>query len=860
MFFSTGSRLGPYEIVATLGAGGMGEVFRARDTRLGRDVAVKVIRARFAADADQLRRFEKEARAAAQLDHPNILVVHDVGSHEGSPYIVSELLEGESLREKLGAPLPPKKAVEYAIQVAHGLAAAHEKGIVHRDFKPENLFVTKDGRVKILDFGVAKLVQPTPPSISLTEAPTAAPATDVGVIMGTVGYMSPEQVLGKPLDSRSDLFSLGVVLYEMLCGKRPFQKETAPETMAAILREEPAEFSATNLTVPPGLDRIVRHCLEKDASNRFQSARDIAFALESLSQTTTAGTAPLRAPVRKRRVAVAAFGIALLAVYSGGLFTWGEKAGRTPVPSFKRITFRHGAVHSARFTPDYHSVVYSASWEGRQRELFVQRLASADARPLGVTNALVAGTAGGDVAILRFDTESSTRLTLAQLPLEGGTPRDLLKDLESATWDRSGNRSAIVRVVKGGQRLEYPVGKVLLETKGLETLAQPCVSPDGMQIALYLMPNGYMSNEGDICVIDASGQKRTLSKRWNETRGLAWSSDGNEVWFSATRAGFSQGLHAVTLSGRERLVARPPGNIVLQDIAPDGRVLLTFGQGRRYELRGRMAGDNAERNLSWLDGTFSPVLSPDGTQMLFQEWGEGGGVKDSTFHWRMDGSTPKRLGDGDPTGVSPDWTTALVLVGTRENSELKLVPIGAGETITLPRGSIHIYDWALWHPDGKRIVIAGSDAGGETWLFVQDLAGGLPRPISKMAVPRPWMPFSRDGRFIAASSGAGTPWVLYPIDGGQTHPIPFLKADETPIVFSDDGRSLFLMVNVLNFPLRVLRLDLETGKRDLWLELAPPDRAGVLGFNGPWLTPNGRFYAYNCWRQLSDLYVVEGLR
>jgi hypothetical protein len=847
MSLSAGTRLGPCEILASLGSGGMGEVYRARDTRLGRDVAVKVIRSRFAADTDQLRRFEKEARAAAQLDHPNILVVHDLGTHEGSPYIVSELLEGESLREKLGAPLPPKKAVEYALQAAHGLAAAHEKGIVHRDLKPENLFVTKDGRVKILDFGVAKLVQPSLPSISLTEAPTAAPATDVGVIVGTVGYMSPEQVLGKPLDARSDLFSLGVVLYEMLSGKRPFQKETAPETMAAILREEPPELSATNLTVPLGLERIVRHCLEKDASNRFQSARDIAFALDSLSQTTTAGTAPLRVPVRKRRVAVAVLGIALLAATAGGFFRWGEKAGRAPVPSFKRITFRRGRFDSARFTPDFQSVVYSAAWEGKPTELFVQRLASADARSLGVTNARVAGTAGGDVAILREDH------TLARLPLEGGTPRDLLKEILDAAWDRSGTRFAIVRFVKNKERLEFPAGKVLHETKGFESIHGTLVSPDGKRLAFF--------SGRDLCVAEPSGEWRTLSKGWLGICCPAWSPDGNEIWFSATRSGFGLELHAVTLSGAERLVTRLPGSLYLMDIAPDGRMLLNYGQTYRRELRGRMAGDAAERDLSWLDGTLMPTLAPDGTQMVFQEWGEGGSPKSAVYHWRMDGSAPKRLGDGTPYTVSPDWTTVLVGVTDGGRLELKLVPIGAGETTTLPLGPIQDYNWGAWHPDGKRIVHHGSDAEGKARLFVQQIAGGPPHPLAEALF---FGPFSPDGRFIAAWPKVGEPYALYPIDGGDSRPIPFLKADERPIVFGDDGRSLFVMATAdrRGFPVHVLRLDLKTGQRDLWLELAPPDKAGVqvMSVAHLRLTPNGRFYTYDYVRSLDDLYLVEGLR
>jgi len=287
MNLASGTKLGPYEILSPLGAGGMGEVYRARDTRLGRDVALKVVHPRLASDPERLSRFEKEARAAAQLDHPNILVVHDVGTHEGSPFIVSELLQGESLREKLGAPLPPKKAVDYAVQIAHGLAAAHEKGIVHRDIKPENVFVTKDGHVKILDFGVAKLLPSFEASGVDTETPTAS-ATQPGTAVGTVAYMSPEQIRGQPVDARTDLFSFGVVLYEMLSGKRPFQRETPAETMTAILREEPADLSETNRSAPAPLENLVRHCLEKEPDSRFQSARDVIFALEALPDVSSA--------------------------------------------------------------------------------------------------------------------------------------------------------------------------------------------------------------------------------------------------------------------------------------------------------------------------------------------------------------------------------------------------------------------------------------------------------------------------------------------------------------------------------------------------------------------------------------------
>ncbi len=328
MSLSAGARLGPYEIQSPLGAGGMGEVYRARDTRLDREVAIKVLPEQFFEDKERRERFGREAKLLAAVDHPNIATVHFFEEISGRFLLVQELLEGESLRDGLAAPLPPKKAVGIAVQIAHGLSAAHEKGIVHRDLKPENVFVTKDGRIKILDFGVAKLTQPSTSGPLDTEATTAA-ATEPGVVLGTVGYMSPEQVQGKPLDARSDLFSLGVILYEMLSGKRPFHRSTAPETLTAILREEPPDLSETNRNIPPELERIVRRCLEKQPDQRFQSASDVVFDLEALREISAEKpVAPMSAAgvfLHRHRVAVAVAVTLLIALALGGGWWWKTK-------------------------------------------------------------------------------------------------------------------------------------------------------------------------------------------------------------------------------------------------------------------------------------------------------------------------------------------------------------------------------------------------------------------------------------------------------------------------------------------------------------------------------------------------------
>ncbi|MGH9366922.1 MAG: serine/threonine protein kinase, partial [Thermoanaerobaculia bacterium] len=311
---TAGTRFGPYEILAPLGAGGMGEVYRARDTRLGREVAVKVLPASFSQDADRLRRFGQEARAASALNHPNILTIHDVGQQDGAPYVVTELLQGDTLRGHMAAgALAPRRALEHALQIAHGLAAAHERGIVHRDLKPENIFVTRNGRVKILDFGLAKLTE-APGSTSQTNLPTAGPATDPGVILGTLGYMSPEQVRGKASDARSDIFAFGAILYEMLSGRRAFQGDTAADAMSAILTKDPPELSATNRNISPGLDRAVRHCLEKDPERRFHSAHDLAFDLDALSDASGAAPQALRPARSWKRMALPIAAAAILAL------------------------------------------------------------------------------------------------------------------------------------------------------------------------------------------------------------------------------------------------------------------------------------------------------------------------------------------------------------------------------------------------------------------------------------------------------------------------------------------------------------------------------------------------------------------
>ena len=454
------TRIGPYEIVAPIGAGGMGEVYRATDARLGRDVAIKVLPASLATDEDRLRRFEQEARAIGALNHPNILAVYDIGSHEGAPYVVSELLDGDTLRSRIGtSPLPHRKAIDYASQIANGLAAAHDKGIVHRDLKPDNIFVTRDGRVKILDFGLAKLTQ-TGRTIEAETAllAHAPPLTSAGTVLGTVGYMSPEQVRGQPVDHRSDIFSFGVVLYEMLTGRRAFHGDSAVETMNAILKEDPAPAGDGGRPVPPALDRIVLHCLEKNPEERFQSARDVAFDIESLSGLSSQVVVDSPLPRRRRWLRLVAIA-ALAAAGCAALFVAGRSTARATAPTFEPLTFRRGSITFARFAPDGRTILYAANFEGGPLEIYSTQPGSPESRSLGLKADLQAVSRHGEMAILLE--RPGRDPVLARLPIGGGAPREVLENVRSADWAPDGDSLAVVRTGGGRDTLEFPIGRVL---------------------------------------------------------------------------------------------------------------------------------------------------------------------------------------------------------------------------------------------------------------------------------------------------------------------------------------------------------------------------------------------------------------
>jgi Tol biopolymer transport system component len=850
MSFAADTQLGPYKIISLIGSGGMGEVYRARDTRLLRDVALKVLPASFTNDSERVRRFEQEARAVAALNHPNILSIHDVGASAGVHYIVSELLEGETLRQRITASgIPVRRAVELAIQVANGLAAAHEQNVVHRDLKPENIFITRSGRLKILDFGLAKLRR-LPGAAGNLEGATMT-ETEAGQVMGTVGYMSPEQVKGDPVDYRSDIFSFGSILYEMLTGVRAFKRNTSAETMTAILNDEPTELSIRSDAIAPALERIVRHCMEKQPGQRFQSAHDIVFDLESLS--TISGTATGRAATARSKWIRPALAALVLLAAGLALGAWLKPSAPGLHPKLHRITFRRGTIWDARFTPDG-NVIYGAAWDGGPVELYANQAGSTESRALGMARTgILAISPSGELAVAsNLETTSFAPIgMLGRAPLGGGAPREIADGVTYADWSPDGGSLAVVRRLSGRSRLEYPLGKVLYETAGW--ISHPRISRDGKLIAFIDHPDD-RADAGTIAYVDTSGNKKTVSEPFVAAQGLAWS-PGGEIWFTATPSGSSRELRAVTVSGKERLVHLGTGTLTLHDIFKDGRVLFS-----RDDLRaGAIAlapGESKERDLSWHDWTVVRDLSDDGKLISFDETGEAGGETGEVYVRSTAGSPAVRLSEGVGPTLSPDAKWVLCLGVSPKPVVLKL-PTGAGESGTISTGDVRAQQ-AFFFPDGRRMLLLGSQAGHGLRLWVEDIEEGKPVAISpEGSIVRRRRCISPDGKLVAARDPGGT-ISIYPVAGGNPQVVPNTLFGEEPVQWTSDQKSL--LVAARGVPVRVFEINLATKQRKLLKSFMPVDATGLFGNAPPTFSANLNSYVYTYERITSDLYIVDGLK
>ena len=853
MSLAPGTRLGPYEIVSPLGAGGMGEVYRARDTRLGREVAVKVLLPEVSGDDSRRRRFEQEARSASALNHPNIVTVYDVGSVDSTIYLAMELVEGRTLRELLvdGA-LPPRKLLDVAVQVAEGLAKAHDAGLVHRDLKPENLIVSKDGFVKILDFGLAKLTELTASDgVSALQTMAGAPGTVPGTVMGTVGYMSPEQASGRDVDYRSDQFSLGSILYELATGQRAFQRNTGAETLTAIIREEPTPVGQANPRVPAPVRWIVERCLAKEPEERFASTKDLARDLRSLRDhlSETSVSESVVAPAARKRfpawlVVVAALLVGAAAGIAGLRLL--ERSGTAPERRLQRLTFRRGTVLSARFAPDGRSIVYSAAWDGKPSEIFTTRPESPESRALNLSPAsLLAVSSGGELAVslgwrpvLGWETSG----TLARVSLEAGAPREVLENVSEADWAPDGKELAIVRDAGPKRRLEYPIGKILHESVGW--LSHPRVSPDGTLVALLDHPQRG-DNIGRVLVLDRAGSKKVEGPQDYAT-GLAWEPGGREVWYSG------DSLDAIDLSGKTRTVHDLLGQVTIHDVGADGRILLSQNTWRR-EIVGLAPGETAERNLTWLNWSWPTALSNDGREVLFDEQNV---PQYLAYLRKTDGAPAVLLGTYRSVELSPDGKSALV--SNQEGRELTILPTGAGEARRIPDLGITPQQ-SEFFPDGRRILICGSEPGRGVRLYVYVIGDTKARAITPEGVSLTNSdPISPDGRTVFAF-GPDRRLRLYPAEPGEPQPIPGFEDGELAIRWTGDGRAIWVHRTNEN-PTKVYRLDVTTGERTLWKELTPPDPAGVLQIAPILMTEDGKSYVYSYRRTLDELFLVEGLK
>jgi eukaryotic-like serine/threonine-protein kinase len=852
MGLAAGTRLGPYTIIAALGAGGMGEVYRAYDERLRRHVALKVLPESFDEDPRRKLRFEEEARILGALNHPNILAVFDVGTDGGTFFVVSELLDGQTLRQLLcQGPLPPRKSVDYAVQIAKGLASAHSHGIFHRDLKPENIFITEDDRVKILDFGLAKQINLTDGNSKPTEGLDASTVT-TGLLMGTPGYMAPEQVRAQKADHRADIFNFGAVLYEMVSGERAFKGDTSADAMNEILHLEPPDLIGNAVGLTAALQRIIRHCLEKKPELRFQSASDLAFAIETASDEHSS-IHPVKSRTSSKKARLIVGVIAILLIVAGLLrfgTNWGAKA-----PSFRQLIFGRGYISSARFTPDGHSVVFGAAFYGRPIQLFWTRLDGGSSRSMGLPPADIMGIANDGKMAISLGRHNflqwMTVGTLGEVQFSGGAPREILNDICDADIAADGKNYAVVRCGRNVQDLEFPIGHSLFRTNGW--ISNPRISSEGKEVAFLEHPI-LGDDRGFVSMVDAGGAYKRLTEDWLSESGLSWSPSGKEIWFSSATKEQPQQLRAVTRSGKHRVVLSSLSDLLLQDVGKNGTVLLTTV---RYstEIQVGHKGGGPDRLLELPDEHVSLVgLSSNGKTIALGTSGTGSGENYATLTMTEGATEATRMGDGDPTSISPDGKWVLSLIPLQP-SKLILYPTRIGQARPIDVSPVHILNaLSSWTSDSSRVLLTGAEESEPPRAYLVDATSGAARPVTPPGTSDAII--SPDGKHVVARSSASNRFLIYSSSGPESHPVEGLAADEVPIQWDLSNHKLYVWNRRL--PAKVFLVDVVTGRRDLSLEITPREVSGLL-YGEILITPDGKSYGYRCRRVLADLFLAENL-
>lgn len=871
-----GERFGPYDVLAQLGAGGMGVVFRARDTRLGREVALKALPPESLKDTQRLQRFEAEARAASALNHPNVLAVYDVGTEAGVPFMVTELLLGETLRDRLrSGPLSARKVIELGVQVAQGLAAVHEKGIVHRDLKPENLFLTRDGHLKILDFGVARTLEgATPPTGTL-------PLTQDGAVMGTAGYMSPEQVRGRPADARSDLFALGAILLEALSGEMAFPGETPVERGYAILNHEPRP---AQVAAPSTLLKLVHRCLEKDPAQRFQHARDVVFALEAAIDTASAPVVraePVQPARPNRTTRYATVGV-MVAVATALWVSTRVKdppaappapvapATLLPSPTSHRVSYRAGSIANARFRGDGRGIAYAGAFDQAPMRVFTGVLDGPQMNAASAPQTRLFDVSDKDDVMYGQMPEDEMRkgLVLSRGSLAGGAPRPLY---DGVLWADFGPDEVMVltRIVESKFVIECPPGNVIWRSS--EQVMGARLSPDGKYVAFMHQPVPG-DDRGTLEIIDRTGRPIARSESAWTLEGLAWHPSGKEVWFSAGYADVSRKVHALSLEGQQRQVYAAPGSLTLLDIDAKGRMLLTTGL-TRSRMFGKVNGETRERSLSWLDGSMPLDLSDDGKVLLFLEGFGPASTEVQTWLRRYDkeDDSPMLLASGWGRALSPDKRWAIVSPTPPFNT-LRLVPTGAGTPRDLAPGGFASINHVRFFPDGKRIVFSAVDADNHPHLYVQSALevatedDELMQPTrlneAELALSTPPSP---DGKWVVGYDWKQRRAYLVSLTDEEAAPkqLEALTPLDFPLQWTQDGKRLWVLHRTRGqsaVQLELKQYELATNKVSAVGIIAPPDPVGMEHIKQGVITPDGRSYVYTVNQELDELYVVENVR
>jgi len=874
MELAPGTRLGPYEIQRRIGAGAMGVVYRAGDSRLGRSVAIKLLPQKLQEHEDSLRRFEREARTIGGLNHPNLLTLHDVGDLDGAPYIVTELLEGRSLRARLDeGKLTVKEAVRIAVDVARGLAAAHDAGIIHRDIKPENLFVTSSGRVKILDFGIAKLRRATEPDSTggsgrgstpnIAHHPTEAVTigTGVGALIGTPGYMAPEQLGGAQVDARTDIFALGVTFYEMLAGKRPFATGGKPgakiEEAYAILKHEPEPLPG----VHPSLVRVVMRCLEKKPEDRFQSASDLAFALEAIDLTTEpvprisasdieeTAAIPRQVPREERFVPLWA-AVALAACIAAGL---GMLVGKFVIarphlvwptlveggPVYHRVTFHSQPRWNGRFTSDGRGVFYSIDIAGHV-QVARSDLDHPSIIPVGVKGRLADVSPKDELAVIdEAQPDGGGKLSRA-FPAAGSRP--VADHVLEASW---GGDDTLAIVRDDEVAIEYPVGKPIV-TRPSGSLRYLRVSRDGNELAFRENPSSG-DTRGRVVITDRHGKVIAQSAEYPDVEGIAW--HGDAVWFSTGST--PPVLRELRQDNTERELVHGVARLELHDIAKDGRVLVASADVR-LEMFAKKRGAPAV-NVSWFDGSDIEGVSADGSVIAFTEGMGTAQTAAGYAQFTRKGTDPAaQLGFGFHLALAPDASSAIVMTGA--TSPLRRVLTGADKPSYLPKGRIGQFDISdhmamAW--DGTHLVVRAAEAGKPMQLWRVALPDGDPEPLGHDS--KGTHPLSPDGKLLALANPAGG-LTLVSLDGGPDRTLPG-PPDEQPISFSGDGTTVYTHhPHGSDGEIEIDQINLASGERTLWDTLHPEPPSDYFSIA---LDARGELAVYTVASSIADLYVLD---